>query len=84
MDRQLLRGDNGPAFIHRFANHVHDAAQRFRADRNHDRAARIRHPMTPCEAFGSIHGDGAHGRFTEMLGNLEHERAVVPFAMKRV
>src|SRR5262249_32714901 len=36
------------------------------------------------EAFAGVHGDGAHGRFAEMLGDFEHEAVALVLGLERV
>ncbi len=71
------RGDvfvaDGAGFVDRFADHVHDAAERGGADRNADGPAGVNHFLAAHQAFGRVHGDGAHGIFAQMLGDLEHQ-----------
>jgi len=60
-------------FVDRLADHVHDAAQRGGADRNANGGAGIDHFLATGQALGRVHGDGAHGVLTQMLGDFEHQ-----------
>ena len=40
--------------------------------------------MTAHEAFGRVHRNRANGRFTEVLGDLEHEALALIFGLQRV
>ena len=54
------------------------------ADRHRDRLAGIGHFLAAHETFGGVHRNGAHGRFAEMLGDLEHEAVAVVLGLQRV
>ncbi len=60
-------------FVDRLADDVHDAAQGAGTDRNADRLAGVAHGLTANEAFGGVHGDGADGVLTQVLGDFEHQ-----------
>ena len=36
------------------------------------------------QAVGGVHGDGAHGRLAEVLGDLEHQALAVVVGLERV
>jgi len=63
---------NGAGFVDRLADHIHDAAQSGGADRDADGAAGIDHFLAAGQAFGRVHGDGAHRVFAQMLGDFKH------------
>ena len=71
-------------FINRLADHVHDAAQRFRTDRNHDGRARIKNFLAAHQAFGRVHGNGAHRAFAQMLRHFEHQAVAAIGGFQRV
>ena len=71
-------------FVHRLADDVHDAAQRLVADRHRDRLAGIGHCGAANQAFGRVHGDGAHGVLAEVLGDFEHQPVAVVVGLERV
>src|SRR5205085_11681388 len=73
MDRPPLIVRYGARLVDRIADHVDDAAQRAVADRHRNGSAGVRHLLTAHQPFARIHGDGAHGRFAEMLGDFEHQ-----------
>ena len=73
MNRRVLLGVDRARFVHRLADDVQDAAERFRADRHLNRRAGVRHFDAADQAFGRVHRDGAHDRLTEVLRDLEHE-----------
>jgi hypothetical protein len=60
-------------FVDRLADDVHDAAERFVANRNHDRSAGVDDFLAADQTFGRIHGDGADGVFTQMLRHFENQ-----------
>ena len=70
---RLARRLDGAGLVDRLADDVHDAPERLVADRHGDRLAGVGHVLAAHEAFGGVHGDGAHGVLAEMLGDLEHE-----------
>ena len=72
IEAMCVVGDRA-GFVDRLADHVHDAAQRGGADRHADRAAGVDHFLAADQAFGGVHGDGAHGVLAQMLGDFEHQ-----------
>ena len=84
VDRPLLGGLDRASLVDRLADHVHDAAQGLVADRNRDRLAGVDHLLAAHQAFGGIHGDGAHGALAEMLGDFENEPVAVIVGLERV
>ncbi len=77
MDRALGRGVDGTRFVDRLADHVDDAAEQFRANRHGNRRTGVGDFLTAHQAFGGVHGDGAHGRFAEVLGHFQHQPIAV-------
>ena len=73
MDGALRLGLDRASFVDRLADDIHDAAERFIADRHHDRRAGIDDFLAAHQAFGRVHGDGAHRVLAEMLGDFEHQ-----------
>ena len=71
-------------FVDRLADHVHDAAERSGADRNHDRRAGVGDFLAAHQAFGGVHGDGAHRVFAQMLRHFEHQAVAVVGGFQRV
>ena len=71
-------------FVDRLADDVHDAAERAGAHRNRDRLAGVGHFLTAHQTFGHVHRDRAHGRFTEMLRNFQHEADAAVFGFQRI
>jgi hypothetical protein len=49
-----------PALVDRPAQHVHDAAERFRADGHLDRCLRVHHLHAAAQAVGAPERDRAH------------------------
>ena len=47
--------------------------ERLVADRHRDRLAGVGHLLAAHQAFGGVHGDGAHGVLAQMLGHFEHQ-----------
>ena len=70
--------------VDRLADHVHDAAERAVADRHRDRLAGVGDLLAAHQAFAGIHGDRAHGRFAEMLGDFEHQAVALVLGLERV
>ena len=71
-------------FVDRLADDVHDAAERAVADRNRDRLAGVGHFLAAHQTFGGVHRDGAHGGFTEMLGDFQHQAVVAVLGFERI
>ncbi len=84
VDRARLRVRDGAGLVDRFAHHIDDAPERAVADRHRDRQAGVDDLLAAHEAFGRVHGDGADGRFAEMLGDLEHEALTLVLRLERV
>ena len=42
-------------------------------DRHADGRAGVDHFLAADQAFGGVHGDGAHGVLAQMLGDFEHQ-----------
>ena len=70
--------------VDRLADHVQDATQGGRADRNRNRAAGIVDGLTADETVGGVHRDGAHGTLTQMLGDFENQRLAVVLGVQGV
>ena len=64
---------DGTSFVDRLADHIHDAAQGGRTDGHADGGTGVDHFLAAHQAFGGVHGDGAHRILAQMLGNLEHQ-----------
>ena len=84
MDRARLLVRHRARLVDRLADHVDDAAERAGADRHADRLAGIGHFLAAHQAFAGIHGDGAHGRLAEMLGDFEHQAVALVLGLQRV
>ena len=84
VDGAARRGADRAGFVDRLADDVHDAAQRLVADRHRDRRAGVGDCGAAHEAFGRVHGDGAHGVLAEVLGDFEHQAAAVVVGLERV
>ena len=84
MDGAVALRFDRPGFIDRLADHVHDAAERARAHRHHDRVAGVADFLTADQAFGRIHRDGANRGFAEMLRDLEHQAIAAVLGLERV
>ena len=84
VDGALAWSDQRTGFVNRLADDVHDAAERFRTDRNGDRSAGVGDLLTANQTFGRVHGDGADSVFAEVLGNFENETVAVVVGFQRV
>ena len=73
VDRRGVGQVDGTGFVDRLADHVHDAAQRGGTDRHADGRAGVDDFLAAGQAFGGVHGDGAHRVFTQMLRHFEHQ-----------
>src|SRR5690606_21774516 len=79
----LRRGDRA-SFVNRLTNHVDDAAEHFRTNRNADRRARIPYRLSADQTIGRVHRDAADGVFAEVLCNLENQTRALVIRFKRV
>ena len=59
--------------VDRLAEHVHDAAQRRRADRHRDRPAGVDRLHAALHAVGRLHRDGAHAVLAQVLLDLDDD-----------
>ena len=84
VDRHVNLGVDRPPLVDRLADHVEDAAEGLAPDRHRDRLAGIDHLLTPGQPVGAIHGDGSHGRFAEVLGDLEDQPVAVIVGLQSV
>ena len=71
-----LAGD-GLAVVDRVAEHVEDAAERLRTDRDADRGAGVDDLGATGEAVRGVHGDRADAVIAEMLLDLSDDEAAV-------
>ncbi len=79
-----LFGLDRASFVDRLANDVDDAAEQAGTDWHRDGEARVGHLLAAHQALGDVHGDGAHRRFAEMLGDFEHQPVVAVLGLERV
>src|SRR6185312_8299414 len=63
--------------VDRLAEHVEDAAERVRADRDRDRAAGVDHFHSANDGIGRRHGDGADLVAADVLLHLGHDANLV-------
>ena len=78
---QALLGLDRTQIVDRFPDNVHDAAQGLRPHGHGDRATGIHHFLAADQAVGNVHGDRAHRRLAQMLGDLEdHTLAVIVYS----
>jgi hypothetical protein len=54
------------------------------ADRHRDRGTGVDDLLAPGQPVGAVHGDGADGRFAEMLGHLEDQGLALVRGVERV
>ena len=47
-----------------------------------DRRAGVAHGLATHDAVGGLHGNGAHGVLTEMLGHLEHDALLMVLELR--
>ena len=79
-----LAGLDRAGLVDRLADDVHDAPERLVADRHRDRLAGVGHLLAAHQAFGGVHGDGAHRVLAQMLRDLEHQAAALVGGLERV
>ncbi len=73
VDRAPLVRLDRAGFVDRPAEHVHDAAERTRADRHHDAGAGVLRLHAAPQAVGRAHRDRAHDAVAELLLHLESQ-----------
>ena len=78
----LVRHRTG--LVDRLSDDVDDAAERAVPDRDRNRQPGIGNLLSADETFARIHGNGAHGRFAEMLGDFEHQAIAVIVRLQRI
>ncbi len=75
---------HGPEVVHRFAEHVHHAAERAAAYWHGDRLSEVFRLHPAHQAFARLHRDGADAALAEVLLDFDDEvdriRNVEPFA----
>ena len=74
VDAPALAG-NGLAVIDGIAEHVEDASERLRTNRNADRGARVDDLGTASQTVRGVHGDRADAVVAEVLLDLRHDEA---------
>ena len=72
------------ALIDRLTDYVHDAAEGFHADGNGNCCAGIGDFEAAGDAVRRVHRDGAHGVFTQVLGDFEDQAAAIDVGFQRV
>jgi len=73
VDRHELVGVDRTGFVDRGAEHIHDAAQRRLADRNHDRVAGCEHFHAATQAVSRTHRDGTNHTVAQLLLDFHGE-----------
>ena len=71
VDGPMLLGPHLAAAVDRHAQHVHDAAEGLRSDRDRDRRPGIVDTDPALQAVGGTHRDGAHHPVPDLLLDLE-------------
>jgi hypothetical protein len=77
-------GVNRAGFVHRLADHVHDAAERGIANRHRDRRAGIGNILPAHQTLGRVHRDAAHRVFAQMLRDLENQAVAQVLGFERI
>ncbi len=84
MDGALLRRLDRAGFVHRLADHVHDAAERLIADRDGDRLAGILHGLAADQTLARVHRNGSDRVLAQMLRDFEHQAVAVVVGLQRI
>ena len=84
MDRAARFHRDRTGFVDGFADHVHDAPERARADRNRDRTAGVGHLLAADQAFGNVHRDAANRAFAQMLRDFHNQPRAVVHRLQRI
>ncbi|EAA00316.4 AGAP012078-PA [Anopheles gambiae str. PEST] len=80
--RRQVRVDRA-ALIDRLADHVNDATERLRPDRDTDGRTGVQHALATHQTLRTVHGDGAHRVLTQMLRNLQHQPGAAALHLQR-
>ncbi len=83
VDRGELGRADGAALVNGLTDDVHDAAERFRADRHLDLGAGVGHFGAAHQTLGGVHGDGADHILAKVLRDLENEALVAVAGLER-
>src|SRR4029079_18577428 len=84
VDRRGLSGGHRTALVDRITDHVDDAPQRLRPDRDRNGAAGIDYFPPAHKAVGRIHGDATYRVLDQMLRHFEHEGLALILHMQRI
>ena len=84
MDFPALLFADRTGFVDRIAEHVHDAAERLRADWNLDAGAGVPGDEVAAQAVGRAERDRAHDAVAELLLHFERDRSRRAFDFQRV
>ncbi len=84
VDRTRLRVWNRPRLVDGVADHIDDPPERAVANGHGDRKSGVHDLLSAHEPFGRVHGDGADGRFAEMLRDFEHQPLTLVLRLKRI
>ena len=75
---------DGATLVNWLTNDVHDAAKGGETGGDGDGITGVNDGLAANETLGTVHGNGADGVLTEMLGNLEDEAGIVVLDLKGV
>ena len=84
VDRASGLGFHRAPLVDRLTDHVHDAAEGRRANRNHDRLTGVGDRLTADQTFRRVHRDGADGVLAEVLSHFEHQAVAAIRRFQRV
>lgn len=73
VDGGTLVGVDGAPLVDRLSDDVDDAAQGLGADRDTDGRASVLDGLATHQTLGTVHGDGADGVLSQVLGDLQHQ-----------
>ena len=73
MDWPVFVGVNWTSFVNGFSNHIDNTAESLGSDGDLDGSTGVGALLAADESVGGLHGDGADGVFSEVLGYLEDE-----------
>jgi hypothetical protein len=69
----LLAEEDGSLLVDGFSNHIDDASQGIRTDRDLDRSASVDALLSTDETIGTFHSNRTDSVLSQMLGNLQDE-----------
>lgn len=77
-------GRDRASLVDGLADDVDDASQGFGTDWDTDGRACVGHALSTDQTFGTVHGDGADGVFSQVLGDFQHQAGLAALHLQGV